>query len=152
MHMCSVSKSCPTLCTPGISQARIVEWVAIPFSRGSFKPGIESRSPALQVDSLLSETPGKPKHNMTEHKINSYQLYSNHHHHQQVSIPHNPQTILRSFSFFSPEKIVLKNDGDKTVVKFHDMGSNSLLYSTSEPWFIWQSHLNFLSFDYLCTD
>ena len=41
-----VTRSCPTLCDPmdcslpgssahGISQARILEWVAIPFSRGS---------------------------------------------------------------------------------------------------------------------
>ena len=44
-----VTRSCPTLCDPmdcslpgssahGISQARILEWVAIPFSRGSSWP------------------------------------------------------------------------------------------------------------------
>ena len=43
---CLVTKSCPTLCNPmdycppgpsvhGIFQARILEWGAIPFSRGS---------------------------------------------------------------------------------------------------------------------
>ena len=37
-------QSCPTLCDPmeytvrGILQARILEWVAFPFSRGSFQP------------------------------------------------------------------------------------------------------------------
>ena len=41
----------------GILQARILEWVAIPFSSRSS----QARSPALHVDSLLSETPGKPK-------------------------------------------------------------------------------------------
>ena len=41
----------------GILQARILEWVAVPSSRGSSQP----RSPALQVNSLLSESPGKPK-------------------------------------------------------------------------------------------
>ena len=46
---CSVAKSCPTLCDPidcsmpgssvhGISQARILEWVAISFSKGSSRP------------------------------------------------------------------------------------------------------------------
>ena len=66
-----VAQSCPTLCDPmncsppgsfvhGILQARILEWVAIPFSRRSFLPGIEPRSPKLQADSLLSEPPGKP--------------------------------------------------------------------------------------------
>ena len=40
---------------------RILQWVAYPFSRGSSQPGIEPRSPALWVDSLPSELPGKPK-------------------------------------------------------------------------------------------
>ena len=42
-----------TVC--GILQARILEWVAISFSRNLPHPGIEPRSPALQVDSLLTE-------------------------------------------------------------------------------------------------
>ena len=39
-----VAQSCPTLCDPidcivhGILQARIMEWVAFPFSRGSSQP------------------------------------------------------------------------------------------------------------------
>ena len=39
-----VVQSCPTLCDPmnytvhGILQARILEWVAFPFSRGSSQP------------------------------------------------------------------------------------------------------------------
>ena len=40
----------------GILQARILEWVAFPFSRGSSQP----RSPALQADSLPAEPQGKP--------------------------------------------------------------------------------------------
>ena len=58
---------CPTLCDPmdytvhGILQARILEWVALPCSRGSSHPGIEPRSPALQTGSLPAELPGKPK-------------------------------------------------------------------------------------------
>ena len=44
----------------GILQARILEWGAIPFSRGSSRPRIKPRSPALQADSLLSEPPEKP--------------------------------------------------------------------------------------------
>ena len=53
-----------TLCNPvdcslpgssvhGISQAGILEWVAITFSRGSSHPGIESRSPTLQAGGCL---------------------------------------------------------------------------------------------------
>ena len=67
-----VAQSCLTLCNPmgcslphsslhGILQARILEWVAIPFSRGDLPhPGIEPWSPTLQADSPPSEPPGKP--------------------------------------------------------------------------------------------
>ena len=56
---------CPALCNPmdlvhGILQARILEWVAFLFSRDLPNPGIEPRSPALQVDSSPAEPPGKP--------------------------------------------------------------------------------------------
>ena len=37
---------------------RILEWVTYPFSRDLPDPGIESGSPALQVDSLPAELPG----------------------------------------------------------------------------------------------
>ena len=62
-----VAWSCLTLCDPmdytvhGILQARILEWVAFPFSRDLSNPGIELRSPTLQVDSLPAEPPAKPK-------------------------------------------------------------------------------------------
>ena len=39
---------------------RILEWVAYPFSRSLPNPGIKPGSPALQVDSLLTELRGKP--------------------------------------------------------------------------------------------
>ena len=49
-----VAQSCPTLCDPmdcsppgssvrGIFQAKILEWVAVPSSRGSFRPGDRTR-------------------------------------------------------------------------------------------------------------
>ena len=58
---------CPTLCDPmdysspgssvhGILQARILEWIVIPFSRGTSQP----RSPTLQADDIPSEPPGLP--------------------------------------------------------------------------------------------
>ena len=48
----------------GIFQATVQECVAISFSRGSSRPRdqIESRSPALQADTLPSEPPGKPSY------------------------------------------------------------------------------------------
>ena len=58
-----VAHSCPTLYDPmeytvhGILQARILEWVAFPFSRGLPNPGIKPGSPVWQADSLPSELP-----------------------------------------------------------------------------------------------
>ena len=65
-----VSQSClipcdPMNCSPPgssvheILQARIREWVAMPFSMGLPDTEIEPESPALQADSLQSEPPGK---------------------------------------------------------------------------------------------
>ena len=63
---CSAAQSCPSLGDPtdcslqsssvhGTLQKRILEWIAIPSSRGNLpNPGIESRSPALQANSLPS--------------------------------------------------------------------------------------------------
>ena len=66
-HVCLVAHLCSTLCNPvdysppgswvhGILQARILEWVAIPISRGSSPP---RDWPALQADSLPWDPPGK---------------------------------------------------------------------------------------------
>ena len=66
----SAAKSCPTLhnpmdCSPpgfsvrGISQARILEWVAFPFPGDLPDPGIEE-SPALAGRFFTSEPPGEP--------------------------------------------------------------------------------------------
>ena len=61
IHCYLVIQSCPTLCNPmdcsppgssvcGISQARILEWVAIPFSSGSSQQELNLHF--LQADSL----------------------------------------------------------------------------------------------------
>ena len=65
-HVCvySFAQSCPTLFDPvdysppgysvhGILQARILRWVAMPFSRGSSPPKYQTGSPALQADFFL---------------------------------------------------------------------------------------------------
>ena len=65
---------CPTPCylmdyslpgssVHGILQARILEWVACPFPKGSSQ--LRDQPWVLQVDSLLSEPPGKPKYTDT---------------------------------------------------------------------------------------
>ena len=68
------TQSCPTLCDPmdgklpgssfhGIFQARILEWVAISYSRGSSWPEIEPKSlasPASVGGFFTAVPPGKP--------------------------------------------------------------------------------------------
>ena len=58
----------PGSVVPGILQAIILEWVAIPFSRGSSRPGDLTGSLALQADSLLSVLQGSPNKLMDSKK------------------------------------------------------------------------------------
>ena len=53
----------------GILQARILEWIAFPFSGGSSQPSIEPRSPIVQVDSFPAEPQEKPIHKIGSYKI-----------------------------------------------------------------------------------
>ena len=68
-----VTQLCPTLCDPldyslqgssihGIFQARVLEWVAISFSRGSFWPRDWTQVSSIASKMILpSEPPGKQK-------------------------------------------------------------------------------------------
>ena len=75
VHACKVAQSCLTLCNPidcsppgvsvpGILQARILEWVVMPSTRGIFPT--QGLNPCLlrllqwQASSLPHESPGKP--------------------------------------------------------------------------------------------
>ena len=69
---CLVTQSCLTLCDPmvysppgssvhGILQERVLEWVAMPSSRGSSLPGIEPRSPNLQAIFCLPSHQRSPR-------------------------------------------------------------------------------------------
>ena len=75
-----MSASCdPMDCSPpgssvhGIFQARILEWVATPFSRGSSRPGLEPESPALAGRFFTSELPGKPRYHIATATAKSLQ-------------------------------------------------------------------------------
>ena len=60
-----VTQLCPTLCDPmdssvhGILQARILEWVAFPFSRGSSQPRDQTQVSHIAGRCLTSVPPGK---------------------------------------------------------------------------------------------
>ena len=59
-------QSCPTLCNPMgytvhvILQARILEWVAVPFSRGSSKPRDRTQVSCIAGRFFATEPSGKP--------------------------------------------------------------------------------------------
>ena len=78
---CLLTKLCLSLCNPmvcslpdssvhGISQARILEWISIPFSRDLPDPGIEPASPALAGRFFTTEPPRKPPGDIPTHKRN----------------------------------------------------------------------------------
>ena len=77
----SMDCSPPGSSVRGILQARILEWVAMPFSRGSSRdPGIEPMSlvsPSLQADSLLTEPPRKPLVNIQNTNYNQVKKHRN---------------------------------------------------------------------------
>ena len=62
-----VAWSCPTLCNPmdytvhGILQARILEWIAVPFSKGIFQPRGWTQVSYIAGGFLPAESPEKPK-------------------------------------------------------------------------------------------
>ena len=97
-------KSCLPLCNPvdytvhGILQARILEWVAFPFSRGSSQ-GSESGSPTLQADSLPAEPQRKPKETWeTSNHFSLLPCFSSEKHKSQIT---KAVFLLSIFSFLS---------------------------------------------------
>ena len=62
-----VAQWCLTLCDPmdytvhEILQTRILEWVAVPFSRGSSQPNDGTQISRITGDSLPAEPPGEPR-------------------------------------------------------------------------------------------
>ena len=72
LYVCSVTKSCLTLCNPtdcsppgtsvhGIFQARILEWVAISYSRGTSQPRDWTCVSCVAGSFFTTEPPGKPR-------------------------------------------------------------------------------------------
>ena len=72
----------PMDCSPlgssvhGIPQVRVLEWVAIPSSRGSSCPRDHTKISWLQAESLLSELPGKPKTETNQDQTEEANVYA----------------------------------------------------------------------------
>ena len=79
-----VAQSCPTLCEPmdcsppcssvhGVLQARILEWVAISFSKGSSWSRIQGRNPGLlHCRQILYHLSNQRRPSKGIHNVNSY--------------------------------------------------------------------------------
>ena len=99
-----LAQSCPTLCNPmnytvhGILQARILEWVASPFSGGSSRPEIQPRSPALQA--VLYQLSYARKGIGKENRISTFQ--KTHTLLDSVYVPENSVSSLHSLSCVQP--------------------------------------------------
>ena len=84
--VCVCAQSCPTLCGPmdcsvpgsailGIFQARILEWVVIPYARDFLNPGIEAASlvsPALEDGFFATNTTWETQCNQKKKKFYCY--------------------------------------------------------------------------------
>ena len=131
----------------GIPQARILEYVAISFSRGSFQPGIEPRSSVLQADSLPSEPPGKPfLRNLLFH------LFTLQHEPRQdmeMSYPFVHENVQSQHGWLGRAKIL----SEKATIFLHKAAKH--LHATNWSWFskcrdtIWKPRL-FCSFNLAC--
>ena len=103
-----VPQSFLNLCDPmrytvhGILQDRILEWVAVPFSRGLPNPGFEPRSPSLQAYSSLAEPPDKPNLSDSMPPITYLVLY------QMLEIEHWRQLPVLKFIIQCPRPISLQ--------------------------------------------
>ena len=94
-----VAQSCPTLCDPmgcslpgssihGILQARILEWVAFPFSRGS-----SQAKDWTQVSWIAGRSFTVWATREAPHLINEERILKFHHRHLQPLINHQIQTV-----------------------------------------------------------
>ena len=94
---------------PGILQARILEWVAFPFSRVSSNPGIAPRYLALQTDSLPAEPQGKPKFPYKiRNESQSNMSNKNHYPSSNINKNTNEKIVMKSQDIFKQIFITIK--------------------------------------------
>ena len=85
---CLIANFCLTLCDPmdcsppgssvhGISQARILEWLASSFSRGSSWPRDRTHVSCIAGGFFITEPPGKPKLTTLQFKKQAKQKHKN---------------------------------------------------------------------------
>ena len=97
----------PMTCSPpgssvhGISQARILEWVAISFSRGSSCPRDQIQVSCIAADSLTSEPPGKP------HMYSTINIHT--------AVKTDERSIISNYFSFPPFFLLLSS---LSIIKF----------------------------------
>ena len=98
--------SSPSSSVHGILQAIILEWEPFPSPGDLPNPGTEPKSPALQADSLLSESPEKLKQFVYHDPISVDTAHTHTHTHTHV-----PVYILGIFQRINKFFTMITNEG-----------------------------------------
>ena len=91
MSICDrMDSSPPSSSVHGILQARILEWVAMPSSRGSSQPRDPTEVSTFQADSLPSKPPGKIEKGISQfsHSVVSDALWPHEPQHARLPVHH----------------------------------------------------------------
>ena len=97
----------------GILQARILEWVAISFSRGSSQPRDRTQVSRITDRSLTSEPPGKPKIQLGWGQI----LFVLSRKHSLYSLWSKPQYLKQAFQWWNKIRKVYSWGLQRTIKK-----------------------------------
>ena len=125
----------------GILQARILEWIAMPSSRGSFQPRDWTQVSRLQADSLPSEPPGKPKNtgvdslSLLQGNFPTQELNQDHLHCRQLpyqlSYLGSPYCLLKESESHSVMSDSLQPHGLYIYSPWNSLGQNTRVGSLS---------------------
>ena len=120
----------------GILQARILEWVAFPFSRGFFQPGVETRSPTLQADSLpaeLSQCIKKQRHSFADKSPSSQSYGFSSSHVQMWELGHRAE--------WAAKKKTLESPFDNKEIKLVNLKENQAWVTYWKDRWSWNSNI-----------
>ena len=116
----------------GILQARILEWVSMPSSRGSSRPRdwtlVYLHLPVLQLDSLTTEPPGKPPGGLIYYQIKCQPVASGTLQKNIKNIYKEYKKVIRIIGGYT-ETISQKNLYHRSVAK-----RSSVLFNGSPDW------------------
>ena len=140
-----VAQSCYTLCNPmdytihGIHQARILAWVAVPFSRRSSQPRDWTQVSLIAGRFLTTEPPGKPKNTGVGNLSLLQQIFPTPE--SNWGLLHwrwIPSQLNYCVPIWAPEKLEIQENRQNSVVSIPIMLENMVFINKQEnvfhPW------------------